>query len=172
MPRPARPYTSIAFNTRITGAQSGSSLVSMISNSLVFAILAFSISLIANDGNAIAQSRPPTCQHSAQLYNLDSPTRVPGEYIVMFRPPAALACFTVNELNSLRVLPGVIPNSEDASRRLAQALAQSIGARLVSVSAVGLPEHFLIVSSDQAVRALAHDPRIATIEANLTAAFQ
>lgn len=115
---------------------------------------------------------PASCPRSAQLYNLNASTRIPGEYIVIFRSPTALTCISNTELKSLRVLPGVIPDSKANSRRLAQALAQSVAAKLISVSDVGLPDHFLIVTSDRTIRTLAHDPRIASIEANLRTKLQ
>jgi len=106
---------------------------------------------------------------SAKLLNARSPTRVPGQYMVMFKSPAALTCISSSKLNSLRILPGVMPDSPQASRRLAYALAQSIHATVIAAWNVGSAPTFAIRgATDQSVAMLARDPRIAIIQADLT----
>lgn len=109
----------------------------------------------------------PKTSVSAKLHNLDSPTRLPGQYIVMFSSPAALACISTSQLSSLPVLPGVTPDSPQASRRLADALAQSIRATVISVWDMHPPMFAIRGATDGDVEMLARDPRIASIEANL-----
>lgn len=105
---------------------------------------------------------------SAMLLNLRSPTRVPGQYMVMFKSAAALACISSSKLNSVRILPGVMPDSPQASRRLADALAQSIRATVIAAWDVESTPTFAIRgATDQGVEMLARDPRIAIIEADL-----
>lgn len=105
---------------------------------------------------------------SAKLLNLKSPTRVPGQYMVIFKSPTALACISSSKLNSVRILPGVMPDSPQATRRLADALAQSIRATVIGAWDVGSTPTFAIRgATDQSVEMLARDPRIAIIEADL-----
>lgn len=114
----------------------------------------------------------PETSISAKLENLDSPTRVPGQYIVMFKLPAALACISASRLSSLRILPGVTPDSPKASRQLADALAESIRATVTSVWDMQPPMFAIRGATDGGVEMLARDPRIASIEANLVAKEQ
>lgn len=134
--------------------------------------IAVIVCVLACTGWTTAASPPVVCSHhpskGAQLYNLNSPRRIPGQYIVTFRSPEDLACVSSTELNALRILPGLAPDSPRASRQLADALARSIGATVIAVSDRTLPVSFLIGNTnDREARVLARDPRIATIEANL-----
>lgn len=111
----------------------------------------------------------PETSASAKLLNLKSPSRVQGQYMIMFKSPAALACISSSKLNGLRILPGVMPESPQSSRRLAYALAQSIRATVMAAWDIGGSPTFAIRgATDQSVEMLARDPRVAIIEANLS----
>ena len=93
---------------------------------------------------------------------------MPGQYMVMFKSAAALACISSSKLNAVRILPGVMPDSSQASRKLADALAQSIGATVIGAWDLESTSTFAIRgATDQGIEMLARDPRIAIIEADL-----
>ena len=93
---------------------------------------------------------------------------MPGQYMVMFKSAPALACISSSKLNAVRILPGVMPDSSQASRKLADALAQSIGATVIGAWDVESTPTFAIRgATDQGIEMLARDPRIAIIEADL-----
>lgn len=117
-------------------------------------------------------SRAARCEPgspAAGLHDWRGSGRVPGRYIVVFKSPAGLACIGAADLERLRVLPGVMPDSPAAVRRLAEALAGSIGATVTTVWTFKPSVMFAIRGATTAgVERLARDPRIASIDADTT----
>ncbi len=112
----------------------------------------------------------------ARLENLDLPAdkRVAGEYQIVFRKPSELKQLvaqysdTTSGVLKPAVLPDTLPLTAETLNSLAQALAKSIGGQVILVfpSTNDVPALFAIKGvSDDAVRTLAKDPRIAVITA-------
>lgn len=103
-----------------------------------------------------------------KLLNLKSANAIPGEYIVTFRSSAALACMSRTDRAQFDPLPGVVPDSPEAARQLAFALAQSVHGKVITVFTHLTPIMFeLKVHDAESVLPLAKDPRVSAIEANL-----
>jgi hypothetical protein len=104
----------------------------------------------------------------AKLENLQNPNAIPGHYEVTFRTSAELACMTRAERDRLIPLPGVLPDSPEAGRQLAYALAQSVGGKVIAVWVHFTPISFAIQVRDRhSALLLAKDPRVAVLGATL-----
>jgi hypothetical protein len=116
----------------------------------------------------------------AELVNFDSRFRVPGEYEIIFKKPSELQSLTsryadpASGLKRPSVLANTLPLTKEALNSLAEALTKSINGKLLlgtvmeSVSADDLPALFVVKGvSDETIKSLAKDPRIATIAASL-----
>lgn len=109
----------------------------------------------------------------ARLENLQNPNAVPEHYEVLFRSSASLACMTSAERDGLTPLPGVVPDTPEAGRRLAYALAQSVSGKVIAVYVHLTPIAFAIEVPDRhSALALARDPRVAVLEATLPLHFE
>jgi hypothetical protein len=104
-----------------------------------------------------------------KLISMDSPDHPPGQYDIEFEKPELLKCLSSAQVRSLQPLPGVLPFSREDDRRLAIALAQSIGATVKDfVWFDTSPPAFLIQhATNQGVRRLARDPRVRNVGPNL-----
>ena len=111
----------------------------------------------------------PCTGASADLINLASPNRAPGSFFITFKSPAELASIPRAELDSLTMLPGVVPTNNDAVTRLAKAIAAEVGGTVQGIAfSSDQPAFDLEGANDDArVRRLASDPRIARIVANI-----
>jgi hypothetical protein len=102
-----------------------------------------------------------------KLISMDNPDHPPGQYDIEFEKPALLKCLSSAQVHSLQPLPGVLPLSREDDRRLAIALAQSIGATVKEFVWFDPPPAFLIQhATNQGVRRLARDPRVRNVEPN------
>jgi hypothetical protein len=111
---------------------------------------------------------PPPPIPDAQVLNLDSANRAPGSFFVTFRKSNELANIPRAILNSLTVLPGVLPTDDESVTKLAEAMAAQVGG---SVDGIGFPPNPAFglkdVKDDSRIRELAKDPRIGSIGANI-----
>lgn len=108
-------------------------------------------------------------EKGARLLNFDSPSRVAGRYIVVFKNSAELADVPRSGRGAPKVLPDVVPTSKASIERLAAALAAQTGGTVYQVfSEPSLMGFWLVGASDADIRSiLVVDPRIAHIEAEL-----
>jgi hypothetical protein len=105
----------------------------------------------------------------ATLSNLDSPHRNPGSFWVTFKSCTELAKLSQAQLQSLGVLPSVLPVSEDTLLKLATAMAAQVGGTVESWTYLANGSTFSIKgASDNAIaNILAKDPRLKSIDANI-----
>lgn len=122
----------------------------------------FTLAIVASLTSASAWS-------DARFFNLGSKHAIPGEYIVLFKSKTLLAS-TPGAAPAIEdtIEPTVQPDSDARARELGGAIATSLAAHLVKVWSVGTQEGLYIRgTTDSGVRSLAHDSRIASIEANV-----
>jgi hypothetical protein len=125
-----------------------------LTRALVFA--AWSISLITACGSAIAD---------APLLNMDSRARIPGQYYVQFKPHDELVAIPSEGVGAPKILPKVRPLTKAAVEKLAKALAMSAKAEVLEVIPGRGRSGFTIqAGTDESLREIAKDPRIAFVE--------
>jgi hypothetical protein len=100
---------------------------------------------------------------------MDSPHRSLGSFWITFKTSAELDNLSRSELNSVRVLPGVVPTDRDTLGRLAIALAVEVGGSVEGYfySREGSTFSIKDASDSAVIGILAKDPRLASIGANI-----
>lgn len=140
------------------------------STRMAFRALALAFLMTASAAYADRESlKSDSTSRGAKLLNFDSTGRMEGAYYVEFKSAADLHKLAGARELKTSVLPDLLPVSESAVRRLAEALARSINGTVKHIFMTEQRNAFSLrgVSEEDVRRVLAKDPRIEFIEAVL-----
>jgi len=132
--------------------------------------------LVAAVANAAQDDNPPSpdagskyvtaAPNGTRIYNLNSPSRIPGKYLVVFKDARKLSDVGARTQG---VLPDVLPTTEEGVKALAAAIAAPVRGSVNHVFNYANLRAFevLDVSEADVLGALANDPRVDYVEAEI-----